>query len=190
MPHLTAASGSSLARTARPRGCCHLALAPSHTRGNTGAGTRASHITGLGRLPSLGQTHDTRVLKGLCYSNCNEETGEKLSPNTSLAGLGLPAQHEVGSPVLNKGQPPLSSGLSSQPHPALCGAGRSHTAGGEGGQLQATVPTQGPVPRGTGVLSLMNRVVGGLATGKLEFVHINSKKNVNRHEIRWGLYFR
>ena len=160
MPHLTAASGSSLARTARPRGCCHLALAPSHTRGNTG------------------------------YSNCNEETGEKLSPNTSLAGLGLPAQREVGSPVLNKGQPPLSSGLSSQPHPALCGAGRSHTAGGEGGQLQATVPTQGPVPRGTGVLSLMNRVVGGLATGKLEFVHINSKKNVNRHEIRWGLYFR
>ena len=62
--------------------------------------------------------------------------------------------------------------------------------GGEGGQLQATVPTQGPVPRGTGVLSLMNRVVGGLATGKLEFVHINSKKTANRHEIRWGLYFR
>ena len=48
---------------------------------------------------------------------------------------------------------------------------------GRGGQLQATVPAQGPLPRSTGVLSLMNRRVGGLATGKLEFVHINSKKN-------------
>lgn len=87
--------------------------------------------------------HTTHVLNGLSYPNCNEETSEKLiqpSLNTSLTGLGLPAQREVGSPVLNKGQPPLSSKLNSRPLPALCGAGRSHAGGGEGR------PAPGPSP--------------------------------------------
>lgn len=144
------ALGSSLARTACPKAAAICPWSPSYTRGNTGAGIQASHITGLGQLPSLGQTHNTYVLNGLCYSNCNEETGELSQPslNTSHAGLGLPAQHEVGSPVLNKGQPPLSSGLSSQPLPALCAAGRSQTRGGEGRPAPGHCPRPRAPPQG------------------------------------------
>lgn len=137
--------------------------------------------------------HTTHVLNGLSYPNCDEDTSEQLtqpSLNTSLAGLGLPAQREVGSPVLNKDQPPLSSKLNSRLLPALCGAGRSHARGGEGRPAPGHCLHPRAPPQGHRCPLSHEQVGGWFGHRKTGIYSHKFPKNENRHEIRWGLYFR